>query len=431
MNNKETAAKRSKRFRLPKVRLFDIENWREIGATLSRNKTRTFLTGFGIFWGVFMLALLLGGARGGQDMLLRNFAGFATNSAVFSSGTTSIPYRGYAKGRSYNIDYTDLQRIREAVPELKMVSGAQFGSGSFKNGKLTAAGSVQGVFPEFVDIMTPVIYGGRFINQTDVATGRKVAVIGKRIAEQIFPGEDNIVGREVEVNGIVYRIVGIAGQETEISMGSKIDETVIMPITTFQKAFGTKDEVNVAYLVAKDKEKISALKNRIKRVIYSRHYIHPEDESAMWFMDISENFAEVDKLFTGVTLLAGFIGLSSLIAGVIGIGNIMWVIVRERTQEIGVRRALGAKPRDIITQILSEGMALTAVAGTMGIVFAVGVLAILQKATTDPIAVPRFQLMFSQAVWIMVVFLSLGSLAGLIPAIKAMKIKPIEALNDK
>lgn len=430
MNNDNRLRRISGAF--PRMAIFDIENWREIGTTLARNKTRTFLTGFGIFWGVFMLALLLGGAQGGKDMLLRNFDGFTTNSAIMFSGKTSMPYKGYAKDRSYELDLTDLKRLREALPELRTVTGTQYwGNCSFTNGRYSVAGQTMGCQPEFVDIMEPVMYSGRFINETDMATSRKVCVIGKRIAEQIFPTEKDPVGKMVQINGVSYRIIGMAGQVSEINMGGKIDEQVILPFSTFRRAFGTGDQLDVVMMVAKDKQRISDIKQRMRRVIYSRHYIHPEDERALWIMDISEEFEKIDKLFLGVSLLAGFIGFSTLIAGIIGIGNIMWVIVRERTQEIGIRRALGAKPRDIIVQILSEGMALTAVAGTAGISAAVIVLGIMQNVTANEISTPQFQILPSQAVWIMAVFLSLGSLAGLIPAIKAMRIKPIEALNAK
>lgn len=428
MNNMKTGIRR----RLPGTEIFDVENWREISATLAKNKTRTFLTGFGIFWGVFMLAALLGGAQGAKDLLLRNFEGLATNSAIMASDRTSMPYKGYAKNRSYSLDMTDVERLRQALPEVATVTADQFQGGcSFVNGRHSVAGQVMGVEPEFSDVMEPKIYSGRFINENDMATGRKVCVIGKRVAEQIFPTIPDPVGQIVQVNGISYKIVGMAGQLNELQMGGRIDEEIILPFTTFRKAFGTGEELDVVMLVARDGYRIANLKDRIRRVIYSRHYIHPQDESALWIMDISEEFEKVDMLFLGVSLLAGFIGFSTLIAGIIGIGNIMWVIVRERTQEIGIRRALGAKPRDIIVQILSEGMALTFIAGTAGITFAAIALGITQHMTANEVSTPQFQLLPQQALWIMGVFLVLGSLAGLIPAVKAMRIKPIEALSSK
>ena len=415
-----------------KVTIFDIENWKEIGSTLARNKTRTFLTGFGIFWGVAMLAILMGGARGAEDMLRRNFAGFATNSAIVFPNPTTIPYKGNQKGRFWNLDLTDVELMRQALPELEVISPMMTTSGaSFKNGRFAYSGNTWGVESAFPKVMTPKMYSGRFINDADVANERKVAVIGKKVADQIFPTDPDPVGKQMQVNSITYTVVGVAGQTSVVSIGGQIDECVLLPSSTFRRAFNRGDKIDYMQMVAKDNAKIADLKNRIRHLIYYRHYISPADDSAMWLMDISEEFKRLDTLFKGISLLALFIGASTLLAGVIGIGNIMWVIVKERTQEIGIRRALGAKPRDIIAQVLSEGIVLTSIAGIAGITFAVIALGITQHLTTDDVSVPRFQMNLMQAATIMVTFIVLGTLAGLIPSIKAMKIKPIEALNDK
>lgn len=415
-----------------RIRLFDIENWKEIGATLARNKTRTFLTGFGIFWGTAMLAILLGGARGAKDLLMRNFSGFATNSGIIFTGRTSMPYKGHQKGRYWELDITDMERLRESFPSLKTVT-EQYSTGgvSLRNGKYSYAGSVMGASPEFTEVMVPTIYSGRFINQADLSLERKVAVVGQKIVNEIFPGDPSPLGKEILVNGVSYSVVGVAGQTNEINMGSRIDEAVILPSSTFRRAFHRSNKVDIIMLVAKDGTKISDLIPEIKRLLFVRHSIAPDDLSACDIFDISERFEMVDNLFMGVSLLAFFIGFSTLLAGIIGIGNIMWVIVKERTQEIGIRRALGAKPSDIIVQILSEGIMLTTVAGVAGICFAVAVLGITQHLTANEVSTPHFQMNPGQAIVIMTTFIVLGTLAGLIPARKAMKIKPVEAINDK
>ena len=303
-----------------KTRLFDIDNWKEIGATLARNKTRTFLTGFGIFWGVFMLAILLGGARGAKDLLMRNFAGFATNSGFIFTGNTSVPYKGHQKGRSWDMDVTDLERIRTGVPELQTVTEMySYGGVSFRNGKYSYSGNVIGASPDYCDVMVPVIYSGRFVNTADVSRERKVAVVGQKVANELFPGVPSPVGREVEVNGIAYTIVGVAGQTSEVSMGGRLDESVVLPSSTFRRAFRRGDTVDGIMLVARDGVKISGLENRIRRLLYVRHSIAPDDLSAMDLFDISERFEMVDNLFLGVSMLALFIGLSTLLAGIIGI----------------------------------------------------------------------------------------------------------------
>ncbi|MCM1071223.1 MAG: ABC transporter permease [[Clostridium] fimetarium] len=416
-----------------KVSLFDIENWKEIGSTLARNKTRTFLTGFGIFWGVTMLALLMGGARGAEDMLRRNFQGFATNSAFMSPGWTSEPYKGHAKGREWEFRARDLEILRQAFPELSTVTPFLGGrSVSYRNGKYSYSSNIMGVEPEFVNMMEPVIYEGRFINSTDIIHERKVAVIGKKLAAEIFPNESSAVGKMVEINGISYTVVGIAGQNNEMRLnGSLIDEQGILPASTYRRAYNVGDNVGALLIVGERGANLTELAPKIRQTLYRLHDVSPTDEGAMWFMNVSEEFSKVDTMFVGLSLLALFIGMSTLLAGVIGIGNIMWVIVKERTREIGIRRAIGAKPRDIIAQILSEGVALTAVAGIAGISFATIVLAVAQSLTADEISTPRFQMNLGQALAIFVTFAVLGTLAGLIPAIKAMRIKPVEAMNDK
>lgn len=415
-----------------KTTFFDIENWKEIGATLARNKTRTFLTAFGIFWGVFMLAVLLGGSKGAEDLLRRNFEGFATNSAIAFPGTTTIPYKGHAKGRRWQADMTDLERLKLIIPQLETVTAqCQSSNIPLRNGKYSYSGRISGCEDKFADVMLPYIESGRFINEADLRFERKVAVVGKKIANELFPGDPSPVGKMIMIDGIAYTIVGIDYQTNEVNMNGRLDEIVIIPLTTFQKAFNRGGKVDIVMLVGDQTADMAALKPQIINTLYTRHQIAPEDESAMWYMNISEEFAKVDMLFAGVTFLALFIGLSTLIAGVIGIGNIMWVIVKERTQEIGIRRAIGAKPIDVTVQILSEGIALTAVAGMAAICVACLVLGVAASLTANEISTPRFQMTLGQALIIIVVFVVLGTLAGLIPALKAMRIKPIEALNDK
>ncbi len=416
-----------------KIQLFDIENWKEIGSTLARNKTRTFLTGFGIFWGVAMLALLMGGVRGAEDMLRRNFNGFSTNAAFMAPENTTEPYLGHEKGREWNLRLRDIEILRQAFPELSTVTPfLTSGAASYRNGRYSYSTSTMGAEPEFVDMMEPVIYEGRFINAADIAQERKVVVIGKKLASEIFPNEPSVIGKSVEINGVNYRIIGVAGQTSMIRLnGSLIDEQGILPASTFRRSYNLGDNVGAILIVGKRGTNISEIEPRIRGTLYRNHDVSPTDKGAMWFMDVSAEFEKVDTLFDGLSVLALFIGLSTLLAGIIGIGNIMWVIVKERTKEIGIRRAIGAKPRDIIAQILSEGIALTAVAGIAGISFATIALAIAQMLTANEVSTPRFQMTLSQAMVIFGLFTVLGTIAGLIPSIKAMRIKPVEAMNDK
>lgn len=418
-----------------KINIFDIENWKEIGATLSRNKTRTFLTGFGIFWGVAILAILLGASRGGTDMVRRQFAGFATNTAAYIPGNTSMAYKGTPEGRWLSLDLTDVERIRQSIPELKIVLPifSSWNDVSCTNGRYSYSGRAQGVSPDYARIITPVIYSGRFINDADVSQNRKVACLGKKIANEIFPGDPDPVGKTFQMNGITYTIVGVVGALSDVSINGTMDEMALLPSTTFRRAFARGDDVDFIVALGQDNIKLSDITPRVRSVIYRRHNVHPLDEGAMWIIDASAMFSMADNLFSGISLLALFIGGSTLLAGIIGIGNIMWIIVKERTQEIGIRRAIGAKPRDIIVQVLSEGVALTVLFGLAGITFAAIVLGITSYVTNqgDPAVFARFQMSLPRAVIIFGAFVVLGTLAGLIPSIKAMKIKPIEALNSK
>lgn len=417
-----------------KLTIFDKENWKEIGATLARNKTRTFLTGFGIFWGVAMLAMLMGGARGGEDMLKRNFAGFATNSGAMIPGQTTIPYSGYRKGRTWQINTADVELLRSAFPEMKaIIPTYQKWDSSFRYGKNSFSGQVIGAEPNYRDIQNPRIYSGRFINEADNAAERRVVVIGKKVASQLFPGEENPEGKVMDINGAAYSVIGVAGDQSEVHVNGSLDEAVLVPASTFRRANGYGDKVDYIMMVAKDKVNLGEVIPRMRRAIYRRHDIHPNDEGAMWVINVAEQFEKIDTLFIGVDILALFIGISTLLAGIIGIGNIMWVIVKERTQEIGIRRAIGAKPRDIIVQVLSEGAALTVISGLAGMCLATLILGVMHNINNPPDAVSEvhFQMSFANAATILAIFIVLGILAGLIPSIKAMKIKPIEAINSK
>lgn len=414
-----------------KVTLFDIENWREIGATLSRNKTRTFLTAFGIFWGTAMLAMLLGGAQGMENMLRRNFEGFATNTAIMFPGRTTMSYKGFNKGTTWDLNFTDLQNMRDGIPEITAITGINSVNATVGKGTLSTSTTAQGVESDYSKIFEPKILEGRFINESDDVLDRKVCVIGKNVANDLFPNSSPI-GEYIEVNGVYFKIVGVAYQTSEVNIGSKLDDAVIIPMNTFRRAFNQGEDLGGMMFTVRDGISPTDVRPRIQRILSNNHPIHPQDNNAMFFMDVSEQFKMVDNLFIGISLLALFVGAGTLIAGIIGVGNIMWVIVKERTQEIGIRRAIGAKPIDIIIQILSEGIALTVIAGIAGIAFATFALKVAETLTADPITgTVQFLLSFRQAMEIVITFVVLGVIAGLIPAIKAMKIKPIEAMNAK
>ncbi len=409
--------------------IIDPDNWREIVATLARNKTRTFMTAFGIFWGTAMLAMLLGGAGGLKDTMMANFDGFASNSGFAFTQATTKAYAGFNKGREWDMTTDDIEQIRRLCPEIDGLTTMNGYGCVASYGKRYYSGQMTGVDADYTKIMLPRIKEGRFINATDDAQVRKVAVIGRTVADNLFPGESPL-GKYVAVSGIYYKVVGVVYQTSEININGKLDESVVIPSSTLRQSYHLGRKVDAIMFCTKPGYRPSQVEDRLRRVLSKNHQFDPEDKQALTFFDISEQFEMLDNLFLGITMLALFVGVGSLMAGVIGVGNIMWVIVKERTPEIGIRRAIGAKPSDIIAQILSESVLLTLVAGVAGICFAAIVLGIAQMALAEPDSQPHYQLLFSQAVGILITFIILGTAAGTVPAIKAMKIKPIEAMRE-
>lgn len=388
------------------------------------------MTAFGIFWGTAMLALLMGGAEGLKHFMGRNFEGFSTNAATIFPGRTTKSYAGFNKGREVVLNTKDISDIRRSIPEINHSSGVLFQQAAVMYGQKKTNGQLSGVEADYDKIFEPIVYEGRFINEADDAQGRKVCVLGRKMAEDLF-GTGQAVGHEVEINNMFYKVAGVIGQTSEINIGASMDESVFIPMRTMRSAYNMGDKVHIFMMTFQDGVRPATHEDRIRRIIASNHPIAPDDRGAVEFFKISELFEMVDNVFLGITILAIIVGAGTLMSGVIGVGNIMWIIVRERTHEIGIRRALGAKPRDIITQILCESMVLTTIAGIAGIVFAVIILWGAEMLTDGPRGPIAFQLGFSQAVGILVTFLLLGTAAGVVPALKAMRIKPIEALNDK
>ena len=410
--------------------IFDIENWREIGTTLAQNKTRTFMTGFGIFWGTAILALLLGGAEGLKHFMSRNFEGFATNAATIFPGRTTKSYAGFNKGMRLELNLQDADNIRKAISDIENSSSVNFMWTNAMYGDKKANTQLTGVEGQYDKIVEPIIYDGRFLNEADNANYRKVCVIGKTIAGKLF-GTMSGVGKDIQLNNIYYKVVGVVGQTSEINIGANMDESIFIPSNSMRRSYNLGNKIDIFMMTFRQGTRPGDYEKRLRRIIASNHPIAPDDEGAFNYFNISEMFEMVDNVFAGITLLALVVGTGTLMSGIIGVGNIMWIIVRERTHEIGIRRAIGAKPRDIIVQILSESMVLTTVAGIAGIVFAVLLLGAAEMLTAGPQGTINFQLEFSQAAGILATFLILGTAAGVIPTVKAMKIKPIEALNEK
>lgn len=413
--------------------IFDPDRFREILDTLSRNKSRTFLTGFGVFWGVFMLVALMGGSKGLKDLLQTNFDGFATNSAFVMAQPTTKAYAGFKKGRQWSMEYKDVERMKSQVAELDVVTPVVMrGSVSavFKERKSSC--SVKGLLADYQEVETPQMFYGRYLNAMDIAQQRKVCVLGKRVYKDLFPGGENPCGQMVCIDNIYYNVVGVDYNTGSISIGSNTENTVVIPLTLLQQAYNMGNRVDLLCVTAKPGIKMSDIIGKMRAVVARAHSIDAEDEKGLMVLNTEVIFGMVDSLFTGVNFLVWLVGLGTLLAGAIGVSNIMMVTVRERTTEIGIRRAIGATPGNILTQILTESMLLTAVAGMSGILFAVMILEMLEMGnTSDGIVEAHFQMDFWSAIGAVVMLCVLGMGAGLAPALRAMSIKPVDAMRDE
>ena len=412
----------------------DLDSYREVLDTLTRNKSRSFLTGFGVFWGVFMLVGLMGGGAGLKEMLVQNFAGFATNSAMIWAQPTSKAYKGFRKGRFWYMDYKDVERIRRAVPELDVVTPILFSNGGtayYGDNKATIG--VSGVMPEFARINQPKMYYGRYIDEADVRDHRKVCVIQKKTYKELFPGGGDPCGKRIRIDNIYYQIVGVDYQMGEgINFSGETGTGVVLPMTFMQQAYNRGNAVDMIAVTGRPGVVMSSVTDRIRETVARAHYIDPTDEQGAMVFNTEVLFQMLDNLFKGVNFLIWLVGLGTLLAGAIGVSNIMMVTVRERTTEIGIRRAIGATPSNILSQIISESIVLTLVAGMSGILFAVLILQMLELANTeDGILAAHFQVGFWTAIMAAVAIATMGVLAGLAPAARAMSIKPVDAMRDE
>lgn len=412
----------------------DIDSYREVLDTLTRNKSRSFLTGFGVFWGVFMLVALMGGGNGLKEMLEQNFAGFATNSAMVWAQPTSKAYKGFRKGRMWTMEYKDVERIKRSVPELDVVTPILFSNGGTAYyGDRKATIGVSGAMPAFARINQPKMYYGRYIDEADIRDHRKVCVIQKKTYKELFPGGGDPCGKRIRIDNIYYQIVGVDYNMSDaISLGSEAGTGVVLPLTFMQQAYNRGNAVDMIALTGKKGVVMSTLTDRIRETVARAHTIDPTDEQGAMVFNTEVLFQLLDNLFRGVNFLIWLVGLGTLLAGAIGVSNIMMVTVRERTTEIGIRRAIGATPRNILSQIISESIVLTLVAGMSGILFAVMILQMLELGNTeDGILTAHFQVGFWTAIVAALMVSVMGVLAGLAPAARAMSIKPVDAMRDE
>ena len=415
--------------------LFDLDRWQEIWFTITHNKSRSVLTAFGVFWGMFMLVVMVGAGVALQRGMSSQIEGFATNSCFIWTEQTSEPYKGLKKGRNWNMVNEDIALLINKVPEIQYLAPVLFGGGGTNNvTRNDKAGSynVKGNYPSYNQIDESKMTFGRYINDIDIVEKRKVCVIGERVYQVLFPKNENPIGKNIQVNGIYFQVIGVARHTSDINIGGNAEESVVLPFSTMQQAFNQGNIVHFMAITAKPGIKVKVVEERVHEVLREKHNISPEDKKAVGGFNIEDQFNMFLYLGIGIATLIWVVGLGTLFAGAIGVSNIMLVTVRERTKEIGIRRALGATPRNIIMQILSESIILTLIAGISGLMFGVGLLSLVGMALSsgdqffkDP------QISFSVAIGALIILLVIGTLAGFIPANRAMSIKPIEAIREE
>lgn len=421
--------------------MFDIDNINEIWQTIARNKTRSLLTAFGVFWGIFILVILLACGNGFDNGLRSQIEGFATNSTFLITTPTTEAYKGYQKGRNWDVDMSDIEAIEKKIKGVDKVSPifSQWtynGENNVFYGTKGGNFSLKGVIPNYNEIDRCKVLYGRFINETDIVEARKVCVLGKKAYEDIIGIDKNPLGLMIKANGIYYHVVGvIEAYNNKVSISGSINETIILPLTTMQIAYNTGDKFDFFMFTTARGYNTKDLQTEVKNLLRERHDISPTDEGAFVCFDFEEMFTMFEYLFLGIKILIWIVGIGTLLSGVVGVSNIMLVTIKERTREIGVRRALGAKPSIIIRQVMAESLLLTILAGIVGLVLGVAIMAVVSgfvgNTPSDDVMFLDPQIGFGAAIAASIIVMLSGLLAGVLPAIRAIQIKAIDAIREE
>ncbi|MBZ9631008.1 ABC transporter permease [Salegentibacter sp. LM13S] len=421
--------------------MFSRDKWSEIIEALSANWFRTLLTAFGVMWGIFILVILLAAGKGLENGVKQGFGGIATNTMFMWTQTASKPYKGLPKGRRYNFKTSDVEALRENVPGLRFISprnqlGGFGGNNNVVRGLQTGAFNVYGDYPEIIQQEPMDVTSGRFINYLDIQDKRKVAIIGEGVRRELYEKNEEVLGTYLKINGVNFMVIGTYKKKG--GGGGNAEEAqkeIYVPFTAFSQAFNMGDTVGWMAITANDENSITSLKSSVLDLIKSRHSIHPEDDRAVGNFDLYEEFNKINGLFVALKAVAYFVGILVLLSGIIGISNIMLIVVKERTNEIGIRRALGATPWSIRGQILMESIFLTIISGMTGIIFATGIIAGINYALSG---MDTSEMMFANpsvdlgvVITALMILICSGLLAGLIPAQNAIKIKPVDALRTE
>jgi putative ABC transport system permease protein len=423
-----------------RLSIFDIDNWQEIMSSLKKNKVRTFFTAFGVFWGIFMLVIMIGSGNGLKNGVMDDFGDFATNSFFMWTKKTSMPYKGFNRGRRFNFHNDDIKFLKDNVSEIgvlapRLQGGGYRGASNVVRGKETGAFNIYGDTPEFNKINPFTIVEGRFLNRKDITDKRKVAVIGSSVVDILFkPGEDPL-GEYIRIQGVYFKVVGVVRSRQKGNEAERDENSIFLPFTTMQKTFNYGDLIGWFAITSREDVPASVAEEKTIKVMKQKYKIHPDDDRAIGHFNVEKEFKKMTGLFAGINMLIWIVGAGTLLAGAIGVSNIMLIIIKERTKEIGVKRALGATPAEIVTQIILESVFLTGIAGMIGMTIGVAILTgINYLMVSNNMQIDMFlhpEINFKTALTALIILVITGIFAGMIPAYKAIKVKPVEALRDE
>ncbi len=419
--------------------MFNRDRWKEILEVLTKNWFRTVLTAFGVFWGILILIVLLAAGKGLENGIKADFDNIATNTMFIWTRSTTKAYKGLPKDRSFNFKIEDVTLLREQFPQLRFISprnqlGGFQGTNNVVRGIRTGAYNIYGDYPEFIEQEPMQITRGRFINHKDIEDSRKVAIIGLGVVRELYEPGEEVLGTYIKIQGVNFMVVGTYKKRSNDGDGEEAQKQVFVPFTAFSLAFNRADNVGWMALTAQDGTSITSLKESIVGFLKEKHKVHPEDQRAIGYFDLYEQFNRVESLFGAMRFIAYFVGILVLLSGIIGVSNIMLIVVKERTKEIGIRRALGEGPWSIRKQILLESLFLTVISGMAGIslgaLFIYGINALLDmNGPVDMFMSPSVSLGVVLAA--LTILIISGLFAGFIPAQSAIKIKPIDALRTE
>ncbi len=408
--------------------IFERDSWQEIFETMSKNKLRTFLTAFSVAWGIFILVILSGAGNGLKNGAQSQFGNDAQNSIWIEADHTSLAWNGLKPNREIILTNEDYKSIRNTFSEIDMASAVHKGWGSkpLSYKKEHAGFTVRPVMPDHRDLEKAKLIKGRFINSSDIKSYAKVCCIGKPVQEALFKKEEPL-GKFIDVENSKYMVVGVFKDQ-----GNGDNNRIYIPITTAQRAWNGKTNVNTIWVSTgtASLQRSEEITNEIRQMMAKKHNFNPADKNALGVYNNNAEYVRVMNMLDGIKIFVSIIGVFTLFAGIVGVSNIMMIIVKERTKEIGIRKALGATPASIVGQIMMESIFITGAAGYTGLVVGVGLIELIKSIGIDSEFFKNPDVDFKMAIFSVILLIVSGAFAGLIPSLRASRIEPVVALRE-